>query len=465
MEAVLTHELAHIKRFDYPVNLLQTVIEALMFYHPAVRWISRTIRLEREQACDDLAITVTGDVLTYARALVETERLRAGSKPGLAMAVNGGSLSLRIRRLVKADHVPYRTPLLVLTALTVLALCCVFVGAKAVFSKSEFLPEDRLLGKPLALPSMEPRGILSSQRIDNADDAVANIARDNTAGEDPSVRQIVLDALGDRQGTVVVMDPQTGRIFSIVNQDWALRRAWNPASTVKLITALAAVEENLVDPAEKMRSQKKNHPLDLTDALALSDNNYFRELGKRVGSIVFTRYASRLGLGERTGITSEGEIAGYLPDAVAGTDSGRLEAFGEGIDATPIQLATMVAALANGGKLLVPQIPGPNGASQIEPIVRRQLEISDRSIKHVIAGMVGAVEYGTAVHAQYSQYAVVGKTGTLDLKGQNTGLFVSYAPADKPRVVVVVAIKGDNSTGAKAAGIAGTIYKGLGHVI
>jgi cell division protein FtsI/penicillin-binding protein 2 len=79
--------------------------------------------------------------------------------------------------------------------------------------------------------------------------------------------------------------------------------------------------------------------------------------------------------------------------------------------------------------------------------------------------MVGAVEHGTAVLAQDSQYAVVGKTGTWNLKDQNAGLFISYAPADKPRVVVVVAIKGDNSTGAKAAGIAGTIYKALGHVI
>jgi bla regulator protein blaR1 len=101
LEAVLAHELAHIRRHDYLVNLLQTVVETLLFYHPAVWWVSSQVRRERENCCDDLAVAVCGDRLGYARALVDLEGLRTPS-PRLAMAADGGSLLDRIRRLVGA---------------------------------------------------------------------------------------------------------------------------------------------------------------------------------------------------------------------------------------------------------------------------------------------------------------------------------------------------------------------------
>jgi beta-lactamase regulating signal transducer with metallopeptidase domain len=99
IEMVLAHELAHIRRHDFFVNLLQTVVETLMFYHPAAWWISRRIRMEREHCCDDLAISVCGNPLQYARALTRLEELRA-AQTELAVAANGGSLLMRIRRLV-----------------------------------------------------------------------------------------------------------------------------------------------------------------------------------------------------------------------------------------------------------------------------------------------------------------------------------------------------------------------------
>jgi HEAT repeat protein len=102
LEAILAHELAHIRRHDYLINLLQAVVETLLFYHPAVWWVSRRIRQEREHCCDDLAVAVCGDSLTYARALLEMEQLRAAG-PQLAMAANGGSLMNRIQRLVGAQ--------------------------------------------------------------------------------------------------------------------------------------------------------------------------------------------------------------------------------------------------------------------------------------------------------------------------------------------------------------------------
>jgi len=99
IEMVLAHELAHIRRHDFFVNMMQTVVETLMFYHPAVWWVSNRIRNEREHCCDDLAIAVCGNPLQYARALTRLEELRA-AQTELAVAANGGSLLMRIRRLV-----------------------------------------------------------------------------------------------------------------------------------------------------------------------------------------------------------------------------------------------------------------------------------------------------------------------------------------------------------------------------
>jgi beta-lactamase regulating signal transducer with metallopeptidase domain len=103
LEAVLAHELAHVKRFDYLVNLAQSLIETLGFYHPAVWWVSARIRAERENACDDLAVALTNDPIRYAKALSALEHLR-GQSPALAAAATGGSLLARIRRLTVAHQ-------------------------------------------------------------------------------------------------------------------------------------------------------------------------------------------------------------------------------------------------------------------------------------------------------------------------------------------------------------------------
>jgi beta-lactamase regulating signal transducer with metallopeptidase domain len=99
LEAVVAHELAHIRRYDYLVNLLQTAVEIVLFYHPAIWWLSREIRQEREHCCDDVAVAVCGDALVYARALTEIEVLR-NITPRLAMAADGGSLLARIQRIL-----------------------------------------------------------------------------------------------------------------------------------------------------------------------------------------------------------------------------------------------------------------------------------------------------------------------------------------------------------------------------
>ncbi|MDC0713015.1 M56 family metallopeptidase [Stigmatella sp. ncwal1] len=104
LEMILAHELAHIRRHDFVVNLLQTCVETLLFYHPAVWWMSRVIRVERENCCDDLATGLTGNALAYARALTALEALRMlpSLEPTPALSALGGSLPERVRRLVAA---------------------------------------------------------------------------------------------------------------------------------------------------------------------------------------------------------------------------------------------------------------------------------------------------------------------------------------------------------------------------
>jgi beta-lactamase regulating signal transducer with metallopeptidase domain/uncharacterized protein involved in exopolysaccharide biosynthesis len=102
LDAILVHELAHVRRWDYLVNIFQSLIETLMFYHPVVWWISRSIREEREHCCDDLVVKICGDRLAYARALTTLEELRAETAQ-FAFAASGGSLLHRVRRLLGAN--------------------------------------------------------------------------------------------------------------------------------------------------------------------------------------------------------------------------------------------------------------------------------------------------------------------------------------------------------------------------
>ncbi|MHC4537020.1 MAG: secretin N-terminal domain-containing protein, partial [Planctomycetota bacterium] len=126
LEAIIAHELAHIKRLDYLVNILQTVTEILGFYHPAVWWVSHKIRAERENCCDDMAVSISGDRVSYAGALASMEEIRA-SRGKLAVAASGGNLFRRICRLLGNDStdntglswVPAATAILLIIALAI----------------------------------------------------------------------------------------------------------------------------------------------------------------------------------------------------------------------------------------------------------------------------------------------------------------------------------------------------------
>lgn len=102
LEAILAHELAHVQRYDYFVNLLQTLVETLFFYHPAVWWLSHRIRVERENCCDDLVVTALGNNVEYGRALLAVAEFRSASASPLALGARDGSLLARVKRVLSS---------------------------------------------------------------------------------------------------------------------------------------------------------------------------------------------------------------------------------------------------------------------------------------------------------------------------------------------------------------------------
>ncbi|MCX5770906.1 MAG: carboxypeptidase regulatory-like domain-containing protein [Candidatus Hydrogenedentes bacterium] len=148
--SILAHELAHIRRHDYAFNLVQTVIETFLFYHPLVWWVSKRARIERELCCDDLAVTASGDSLAYAMALARVEELRCG-RPSLAMAATGGDLLLRIRRLAGVSTVGKSNLLSGILGVIVAATLALVVGwhgIEHVFAQDATPPPQRTIVLP-----------------------------------------------------------------------------------------------------------------------------------------------------------------------------------------------------------------------------------------------------------------------------------------------------------------------------
>ena len=293
------------------------------------------------------------------------------------------------------------------------------------------------------------------------DSVQSMIAKDDTAGEDPEIRRIAVNALGNHAGTVVVMDPQTGRIYSIVNQQWALREGFKPCSTIKLVTGLAGLNEKVIDPADTAAISDSNR-VDLTEALAYSKNDYFQQVGGQVGFTKMISYARQLGLGERTGINLRNESAGRVPTFKSGLAVNHMSSHGDDFKVTAVQLATLVSAIANGGKLLTPFVPRTQrDESKLTTKVRRSVNIEAESFKQMLPGMIGSVSYGSGRRAFDPQETVLGKTGTCIEQGTWVGLFISYAPVKNPRLAVVVIARGADGRNHFPAAVAGRIYRDL----
>jgi len=290
---------------------------------------------------------------------------------------------------------------------------------------------------------------------------------DFAEGEDAVVRQAAVDALGKRSGTIVVTDAQTGRILTIVNQKMALKSGFQPCSTIKIPVSLAALSESLIDRETQVQLTRRGRTtMAMTQALAVSNNDYFARLGEKLGFERVSSYARMFGLGEKATLDLDAEQPGVLPTEPPKYGGvGMMSSFGSDIKLTPLEFASLLGAVANGGTLYYLQYPkSPQEAEVLVPKVKRELDI-ETQISSVRPGMMGAVEYGTAKRAGFDPYEpIFGKTGTCTDPGTwaHLGWFGSFSQIGDRKVVVVVLLAGSKSfNGPVASGVGGQVYKSL----
>jgi len=286
---------------------------------------------------------------------------------------------------------------------------------------------------------------------------------DNVDGENLEVRRAAVEALGKLNGSVVVSDPETGRILAMVNQKLALGNGFQPCSTIKVPVAFAALSEGVVERTTKVRIYGRTK-MDLTYALAHSNNQYFAKMGETLGYDKVSYYAHLFGLGEKAGLDIPGEQPGFFPaQPPKNGGMGMLTSFGEEISLTPLQLSAIMVSIANGGTLYYLQHPrSQEEIAGFVPRVKRRLEIQNQ-IAEVQPGMRGAVEYGTARRIQaITEDPIMGKTGTCSDRRTHLGWFGSFGEVNGSRVVVAVLLTGGKPCiGPAAAGVAGGVYKRL----
>jgi cell division protein FtsI/penicillin-binding protein 2 len=290
---------------------------------------------------------------------------------------------------------------------------------------------------------------------------------DVTAFDDPIVREAAVEALGRYNGAVVAVDPNTGRILTIVNQKIAFGDGYIPCSTIKPAIAIAALEENVITRDTMLKVGRRKY-MNLTEAMAHSNNTFFEELGRRMGFETVSKYARLLGIGELAGYNLPEEHPGAfpaVPPAYGGV--GRMSSYGEGIQITPLQLASLAAAFANGGTLYYLQYPRTEEEKEsFTPRVKRELNIAP-ILPEIREGMLAAVLYGTGKSSfdRGGDEMPLGKTGTCDdhATPSHIGWFVTYADEAHPRIALAVLLRGNTRRvkGPTAAQIAGHIYRKL----
>ena len=279
-------------------------------------------------------------------------------------------------------------------------------------------------------------------------------------------------AQGERTGSntlsqVLPVDPNTGRILTVVNQKIAFGDGYIPCSTIKPTIALAALEENVITRDTMLKVGRRKY-MNLTEAMAHSNNVFFEQLGSRMGFETVSKYGRLLGLGELAGYNLPDEHPGSFPTkppAYGGV--ARMSSFGEGIQVTPLQLAALSAAFANGGTLYYLQYPhSQEEVENFTPRVKRELNIA-LILPEIREGLLAAVLYGTGKSSfdRGGDEMPLGKTGTCDdhTTPSKIGWFLTYADDAHPKIALAVLLRGNTRRvkGPTAAVVAGRIYRKL----
>lgn len=290
---------------------------------------------------------------------------------------------------------------------------------------------------------------------------------DDSTYDDPVVRAAAVSALGRYNGAVVAVDPNTGRILTVVNQKIAFGEGYIPCSTIKPTIALAALEESVITRDTMLRVGRRKY-MNLTEAMAHSNNVFFEQLGARMGFDTVSKYGRLLGLGELAGYNLADEHPGSFPTVPPPYGGvARMSSFGEGIQVTPLQMAALSAAFANGGTLYYLQYPhSQEEVENFAPRVKRELNIAP-ILPDVREGMLAAVLYGTGKSSfdRGGDEMPIGKTGTCDdhTTPSKIGWFMTYADEAHPRIALAVLLRGNTRRvkGPTAAEVAGRIYRKL----
>jgi len=290
---------------------------------------------------------------------------------------------------------------------------------------------------------------------------------DDATYDDPVVRAAAVSALGRYNGAVVAVDPNTGRILTVVNQKIAFGDGYIPCSTIKPTIALAALEENVITRDTMLKVSRRKY-MNLTEAMAHSNNVFFEQLGMRMGFETVSKYGRLLGLGELAGYNLPDEHPGSFPTAAPEHGGvARMSSFGEGIQVTPLQLASLAAAFANGGTLYYLQYPHSEEEVQnFTPRVKRELNIS-LILPEIREGLLATVLYGTGRSSfdRGGDETPLGKTGTCDdhTTPSKIGWFITYADEAHPKIALAVLLRGNTRSvkGPMAAVVAGRIYRKL----
>lgn len=308
------------------------------------------------------------------------------------------------------------------------------------------------------LPDAEARSRRRARRVPRRIvPAPTLLLPEDASARDRSVGGACLRALTGREGSVVALDPRSGRVIALVNPRYAVATAFTPCSVFKTVVAIGGLSENLITPetTEYCRgrgtcSKWRGHgPIDLRSALAHSCNPYFEHIGEELGYERVQKYARLLGLGERSGINLGDETSGVVPEWVEPASVGHLSSHATGIATSPIQLALLISATVNGGIIYKPRLAGEDGFTAEE---RWRLPLGTR-LDGLAEGLVSAVNEGSAKNAYDPDVTVAGKTGSCE----RLGWFASYAPASRPEIVVVVFLRYGN--GHQASAVAGNVYR------
>jgi stage II sporulation protein D len=326
-----------------------------------------------------------------------------------------------------------------------------------------------------------------------------NTSNTNEVEIDAALQNAAAAALANRDGTIIVMDAQTGRVRAIVNPQVAYAQALMPGSAIKPFTALAALRAELIDENSRTACPGRftglnfslacvhaDHlpPFSPSQAIAYSCNYYFATVGQRLGRDKLVATLREFDFGQATGIAEE-EVNGVLRPCEIGNssrvrtsepniaadqaDCRERAAVGESdhVQVTPIQLLTAYTALVNGGHLFKPQV---TRSDQFRAVERANINIASEHRAVIVDGMRGAIRYGTARAAKLDSLplTIIGKTGTaMPAEGfRNNGWFVGFAGAfqssgelDPARIDLAVLVLLSRAHGSQAAELARPIFE------